>query len=269
MNIELDFKSFCDQYYKAAEKVADITIADHVKKHGAISKYIDVGLVKDLGISYALEKVYCKYDVDHESKAKITTFLSTVVHNCVLTELGKEATKVQAGKRKSGFDFTKDPGSNVGRGMGGFRDYIESGRKFEKKEDLIKEILVCVKRLSGVDQIILNSWMTCKRSEYTSDAIEALGWEDTPNNRNVVHVRCNRAIEMLQKMMGGARSDYRDIYVSPFGEKAPEPALQEKASSDVDYNYVRRHQRAAKKAISGKVVNYDRLSEVLTSRLPA
>lgn len=265
MNIELDYKSFCNLYYKAAEKVADITIADHVKKHGAISKYIDVGLVKDLGISYALEKVYCKYDVDHESKAKITTFLSTVVHNCVLTELGKEATSVQAGKRNGGFDFTKDPGSNVGRGMGGFRDYLESGRKFEKKEDLIKEMLACVKRLSAVDQIILNCWMLYKRSEYTSQAIEALGWEDTPNNRNVVHVRCNRAIEMLQKMMGGARSDYRDIYVSPFGEKTPEPASPAKAS----YNYVRRYQRAAKKAISGKVVDYDRLSEVLTSRLPA
>ena len=36
MIIELDYKSFCDIYYKAAEQVADITIAEHIKKHGGI-----------------------------------------------------------------------------------------------------------------------------------------------------------------------------------------------------------------------------------------
>ena len=51
-------------------------------------------MVKDLGISYGLEKVYNTFDVDHESRAKIKTYLSKVVHNCVLTELGKESTAV-------------------------------------------------------------------------------------------------------------------------------------------------------------------------------
>lgn len=267
MNIELDFKSFCELYYDAAVKTADITIADNIKKNGPISQYIDVELVKDLGISYALEKVYCKYDVDHESKARITTFLSTVVHNCVLTELGKESTKVQAGKRKGKFDFSQDPGSGFGRGMGGFKDYIESGRKFEKKEELIKEMLVCMKKLSAVDQVILNCWMNYKKSEYTGLAIKQLGWEDTKKTRNVVQVRCNRAIEMLQKMMSGVRADYRDIYVSPVGEKKSEQTSEPKIRSDVDQNYMRRYQRAAKKSISGKV-DFIRLSQVLTSSLP-
>lgn len=56
-------------------------------------------MVKDLGISYGLEKVYNTFDVDHESRAKIKTYLSKVVHNCLLTELGKEPTAVGAKKR--------------------------------------------------------------------------------------------------------------------------------------------------------------------------
>ena len=272
MNIELDFKSFCALYYDAAVKTADITIADHIKKNGPISQYIDVDLVKDLGISYALEKVYCKYDVDHESKAKITTFLSKVVHNCVLTELGKESTRALAGKRKDIVDFAKDPVScfskkNKKGNAKGFRDYIESGRKFEKKEELIQEMLACVKKLSGVDQIIINCWMLFDKREYTGEAIEQLGWEDTKKTRNVVQVRCNRAIEMLQKMMSGVRADYRDIYVSPIGEKKSEQTSELKVHSDVDQNYMRRYQRAAKKSISAKV-DFIRLSQVLTSSLP-
>lgn len=265
MNIELDYKSFCDLYYKAAKNTADITIIEHVKKNGPISQYIDVELVKDLGISYALEKVYCKYDVEHESKAKITTFLSKVVHNCVLTELGKESTRALAGKRKNILGFMRDPGSGLARSSGGFRDYMESGRKFEKKEELIAEMLRCLKKLSAVDQVILKCWMENPKRDYIDIALEELGWENNKNTRNVVGVRRDRAIEMMQKLMCGARSDYRDIYVSPFGEKTPEPAP--KASSDVDYNYMRRYQRAAKKSISGKV-DYVRLSKVLTSSLP-
>lgn len=52
MNIDLDYKTFCDTYYDAAVQVADITIAEHIKSHGQLTPYIDVTLVKDLGISY-------------------------------------------------------------------------------------------------------------------------------------------------------------------------------------------------------------------------
>lgn len=52
MNIDLDYKTFCDTYYDAAVQVADITIAEHIKSHGQLNPYIDVTLVKDLGISY-------------------------------------------------------------------------------------------------------------------------------------------------------------------------------------------------------------------------
>ena len=49
--------------------------------------------------------------------------------------------------------------------------------------------------------------------DYTDMAIEELGWDDNKRTRNVVNVRCNRAITMLGKMMGDARCDYRDVYV--------------------------------------------------------
>ncbi len=37
MNIDIDYKTFCDIYYKAAEQVADITIAEHIKNHGQLN----------------------------------------------------------------------------------------------------------------------------------------------------------------------------------------------------------------------------------------
>ena len=57
MKIDLDYSSLCNIYYKDAEGVAEITIAEHIKKHGQLNPYIDVDVVKDLGISYGLEKV--------------------------------------------------------------------------------------------------------------------------------------------------------------------------------------------------------------------
>ena len=75
------------------------------KSHGQLNPYIDVTLVKDLGISYGLEKVYNTFDVDHESRAKIKTYLSKVVHNCVLTELGKESTAVGAKSALEAYGF--------------------------------------------------------------------------------------------------------------------------------------------------------------------
>ena len=73
------------QLYWADPEQAKIFFAEHIKAHGQLNPYIDVTLVKDLGISYGLEKVYNTFDVDHESKAKIKTYMSKVVRKCVLT----------------------------------------------------------------------------------------------------------------------------------------------------------------------------------------
>ena len=58
MEINLDYKTFCDLYYKDAEKVADITVAEHIKRHGKLNPYIDVELAKDLGIGRGQAKEF-------------------------------------------------------------------------------------------------------------------------------------------------------------------------------------------------------------------
>lgn len=269
MEINLDYKTFCDLYYKNAEKVADITIAEHIKKHGKLNPYIDVELAKDLGISYGLEKVYNNYDVDHESNAKVKTFLSTVVRNCVLTELGKESTAVGA-KKRPGVCMDSMVLAATIRGsyasLRAFSNTFQTSGRYEKKEDLIANMLECLKKLNGVDQVILNCWMIYPKGEYIDMALEELEWEDNKRTRNVVSVRWGRAVEMLRKMMEGGRSNYRDIYSSPNVAKTPELTPIPKVSSDVDYNFTRRRQRAAKKSITSRI-DYKGLANALTSSL--
>lgn len=267
MILELDYKSFCDIYYTAAEQVADITIAEHIKKHGPLSPYIDVDLVKDLGVSYGLEKVYNKYDVDHESNAIVKTFLSKVVRNCVLTELGKESTavgaKIRPGKSMDSLILSK----TIGGGhisLESFSEAFRTSGRFEKKEDLIARMLECLKKLNGVDQIILRCWMVYPRREYTDMALEELGWDNNARTRNMVSVRCNRAIEALGEKMDDARSVYREIMSE--AQKKAEP-VSKPTVSIVDYNFTRRRQRAAKKAITSQI-DYAGLAKILTSSIP-
>ena len=204
MNIELDYKSFCDTYYRAAEQVADITIAEHIKKNGQLNPHIDVNLVKDLGISYGLEKVFNTYDVHHKSNAGVKTFLSTVVRNCVLTELGKESTAVGAKKRPSKSMDSMVLAATIRGGyvsMESFSGTFQTSGRFKKKEDLIARMLECLNKLNGVDQVILRCWMAYPKGEYTDMAIEELGWDNDKRTRNVVNVRCNRAMAQLGKIM--------------------------------------------------------------------
>ena len=269
MNINLDYKTFCETYYDAAVQIADITIAEHIKAHGQLNPYIDVTLVKDLGISYGLEKVYNTFDVDHESRAKIKTYMSKVVRNCVLTELGKESTAVGAKKRPgkpmdSMVLAATIRGGNVS--LESFSGTFKTSGRFQKKEDLIAKMLECLMKLNGVDQVILRCWMVYPKGEYTDMAIEELGWDDNKRTRNVVNVRCNRAITMRGKMMGGARSDYRDIYV-PSARQTPEQPSEQNVQSSNDYNFVRRRQRAARKNITSGI-DYRKLAKSLSTSLP-
>lgn len=265
MNIDLDYKSFCDIYYKAAEQVADITIAKHIEDHGPLNPAIDVELVKDLGVSYGLEKVFSTFDVDHESNAQVTTYMSRVVRNCVLTELGKESTAVGAKKRKAlSFDRMQNDGTVGGR-LEGFRDYIDSGKKYEKKEELIAQMLQCLKKLSGVDQVILRCWMLYPKMEYTDMVLDEIGWDNTPRKRNVVSVRQGRAVEVLRGMMDKAREDYLDIY--DHAQKIQEHTPKQRIRSVVDYNFIRRRRRAAKKSIT-RGIDYAGLAKMLAARFP-
>lgn len=199
--MESDYKSFCKDYFKYAMDIAEVTIAKHIRKNGPLSLYIDVEMVKDLAVSYALEKTYCKYDDNHKSKATIGTLLSRIVHNCVLTELKKEARAVQADKRDEDFNFNCDLETNTNRGKDYIREYIDSSNESEEKEKQINKIISCVKKLSEVDQVIISCWMSYAKRHYTAMAILELGWEDNKSNRSVIQVRCSRAIDTMKNML--------------------------------------------------------------------
>ncbi|MDY3963757.1 MAG: hypothetical protein SOY98_05600 [Candidatus Cryptobacteroides sp.] len=201
VSIGLDYSSFCNHYYAEAEKMADITVAGYVKKYGPLSRYIDAELVKDMGISYALEKVYCEYDSEHESKAGIWTFMSRVVHNCVLSEMKREQWAVGGDLRDSSFDFSPDPEDENEREKDNLCDYLNSAADSEAKEKLIAEVLSCMKRLKPIDQVIVSCWMTCPKGQYTDMALSELNMEDNARNRETVQRRCCRAIEGLKKKM--------------------------------------------------------------------
>lgn len=145
-----------------------------------------------------------------------------------------------------------------------FSGTFKTSGRFKKKEDMIAKMLECLMKLNGVDQIILRCWMVYPKGEYTDMALEELGWEDNKRTRNVVNVRCNRAIAMLGKMMGGARSDYRDVYV-PSVQKAPDQP-SEPVQANNDYNFKRRRQRAARKSITSGI-DYRDLARSLSKSL--
>ena len=168
--------------------------------------------------------------------------------------------------RDPSFDVLQDAGTFGGKKkLGAFREYIESGRKYEKKEELIEQMLECMKRLSGEDQVILRCWMIYPKREYTDRALEELGRPNNSRTRNVISVRRDRAIEKLRKMMDGARSDYRDIYV-PSVRNAPSQPSDSGNLSSLDYNFVRRRQRAARKSITSGI-DYRDLAKSLSASM--
>lgn len=147
-----------------------------------------------------------------------------------------------------------------------FSGTFKTSGRFQKKEDLIAKMLECLLKLNGVDQVILRCWMIYPKREYTDMAIEELGWDNNKRTRNVVNVRCNRAMAMIGKMMGGARADYRDIYMPRARQNSEQPSKQ-KVQPDNDYNFVRRRQRAARKSITSGI-DYRDLAKSLSKSIP-
>lgn len=244
----MTYDQFCTAYYAKAMNVADITIANQIKKNGKIHPSIDVDNVKTLGVTYALQKAFDTYDVDREKKASLNAYLSTLVHNCVLTELKKESTAVNA-KNKWSLDKLPDVGKlDMNERGKAFRDYMQYDGRYERKEEVIAKLMKCVKKLNPVDQVIIECWMRNWRT-YTKDALEELGWPE--DKGGVVQTRRNRAMAALKQMMGGQKPDYRDIM-------AP--------TTHADYNAVRRRRRAAKAQITGRI-DYERLGNDLYDML--
>lgn len=202
LTISRDF--FFSKFYNFAMECADNTMAGVVKKNGAINKRIDQDLVKSVAVYYALEKVFQNYDVDRATEKGIKGFIFTTVHNQTLTELGKAGTEVKPITQDVDTLF-KNPAA-----MGYTKDLSYK----QRKEEVLAGMMATLKTLSPEDQELIGLWMDNQKT-YIERALDAIGLDDTPGNRNMIAVRFNRAKIHLARAMGGKKPNYRDTY-DPF-----------------------------------------------------
>ena len=232
MKLDISYNEFCTRYYSVAVEKANIILRKHFKKTGNPHKYMDLEYVKQICVSYALEKVYKNYDVDHEKGASVETYMSDILHNCLMTELGKEWTSVKrAHPKKVQLKRTKSKDTvdtNVSEGVptcgtitsgpsGG--SYIEATRVYERKEKVIERMMECIKKLQITDQIILDCWLNEKGS-YVKKALERLGYEvepryDEPRNDIIQAVIMGSREGLCAFCRGIQAGSPVDAYVTP------------------------------------------------------
>ena len=269
MPINITYREFCSLYHNDAVIALNKIVKDYIDQHGSINRRIDLELVKQLTLTYSLERVYQKYDVEREGAASIKTFLNTVLYNCFRTELQKQWTEVKRNhpelvKVKDKIrDQIKYKGIMTGiKGAGddGLKreghTYLGASDVYERKEEVLNKLMECVKKLNPTDQIILDCWMNEKRN-YVDKALERLGLDITKQSQGMIRRRLDLAKAKLAKMMGGAKPDYRDVYI-PSGEAAKDAIKME----PVDRNLERRRARAIKREM-GTQVNYMGIAQKL------
>lgn len=243
MVLDKDFNAFCNAYYKEASKVADITVAKFIGEHGTLNPSVDIDLAKDTGIWEALEKVYSSYDEEREDKASVKTYLSTIVHNKVYSALMKEFRIVHK-KLK-----LEKPNTKEGLSL---KDLDVVGNHLTK-EELIAELEKYVKKLKGIDQVILYNWLDCSKKNYLAKTLEELGWEDTKRNRNVISVRCHNAFVKLKKKLADKKEAFLEVAERVKVDKTFQPKTESMAP------------KRRKKIVNN--LDFDRLSASLKRKL--
>lgn len=265
----LTLSQFFSRYYDDAVRALNKIVYDYAEANKGINPYIDIELVKHLTIIYSLEKVYLTYDVEREGAASIFTYLNKVLYNCFRSELMKQWTQVK--RNHPEFVKVKDKvrdsivapavitEAKVAGSDGIKREahiYMEAYGVHERKEEVIMRLVECIKKLNPADQIILDCWMHEKRN-YVAAALERLDLENTSKSQSMIRQRFDRIKDRLFKMMGGAKPDYRDIYI-PRGEAARDVIRVEPA----ERNTARRRARAVKKEM-GAQIDYQRIAAEL------
>jgi DNA-directed RNA polymerase specialized sigma24 family protein len=230
MDLQISYDEFVRQYFEVAMQYADIEIAKHVKKHGPLNRYVDADDVKSLAVTNSLNNVYMNYDPDNEKGASITTYMRTIVHNSVITELKKASTQVKRNhpelikKKPNPYELPKysqiTPGvmlkgiDNIKREVHG---YMEASGIFDRKEEALKLMLRCLTKLSYEEQVTVNCWMS-EDTNYVRKALEVLGIEETTRSAGMIRRKLDLAKGKLQKLMGGVKPDYRDISIDTIYE---------------------------------------------------
>lgn len=273
MKLEITFDDFVNKYYAQALGLADITIANYISKYGNISSYIDVELVKQIATSYGLEKVYKSYDGDRENAASLKTYMSKVIHNCVISELQKAWTDVKRNhpelvkpKKRTCADIKYKSHDTRFRSIGddGYKkdphNYMEVSGVYERKEKVIARMNECIKKLLPEDQIILKFWADSE-GNYVERVLEYRKIENNKQTQQMVRTRCHRALKELKKLMGGMKPNYRDIYV-PSGEFRKAAVEAE----PVDKNLERRRARAIRLNLS-EHIDYQKTTSKLYDKI--
>ena len=192
MMTDLTWNEFCELYFETARSFADIHISRMMKK-GTPNKRVDLDYVKDAAVLSALEKAYTYYD--SKRGAKITSFLSTLVHNEIVDELDKESKRTAA--QRDVADVIKDI-----RGIKKKLFMEDDDKSPDAQVELIPRLRAAIEKLSPSDQVILNYYLEDK-STYISRSVEALNVSE-----NYVSVRRNRVFSMLPKLMEMTRGEY-------------------------------------------------------------
>lgn len=186
MTTDLNWNEFCELYYDTARNYAEMHLLRLVKKNGAFNRRVDLDYVKDAAVLSGLEKAYAHYDANRG--VKITTYLSTIVHNEIVDEVTRESKKAAV---QQDIDDLKTA----------LRTYAEDDSP-QAREQLIPRLRAAIAKLSPGDQVILNYYLEDK-SSYIARSVEALHVTE-----NYVSVRRNRIFALLPKLMEMTRNEY-------------------------------------------------------------
>lgn len=183
---DLNWNGFCELYYDSARTYAEVHLQRLVKKNGMPDKRVDLDYVKDAAVLSSLEKAFAHYDSNRG--AKITTYLSTLVHNEIVDEMTRETKRAAVQQDIDDFKTA-------------VRAYVEDDSP-EAREKLIPRLRAAIEKLSPSDQVILNYYLEDK-SSYVTRSAEALHISE-----NYVSVRRHHIFKRLPKLMEMTRNEY-------------------------------------------------------------
>ena len=194
MKTEWTWNEFCELYYDTAKKSAEIYLQKQVRKLGGVDRRVDLDYVRDSAALTAMEKAYAHFDTSRG--AKITTFLSTLVHNEIVDQLEKES-KAAAAQRD--IDDVKSAIKALALAEVGSSDAGSAAARAK----LIPRLRAAIDKLSPGDQIILNYYLEDKDT-YVAKSVHALQVSE-----NYVSVRRHRIFKLLPTLMEMTKADYQ------------------------------------------------------------
>ena len=186
MMTDISWNEFCELYYESAMKAAEINLQRLRKKTGEFDKRVDLDYVKDAAVLAALEKAYSNFD--STKGVRITTFISSIVHNEIVDEVTKES---KAAAAKQDIEDVKTV----------FKEYTDDDR-YEARAALVPRMMAAIAKLPASDQVILNFYLEDK-SSYIGRSAETLHVSE-----GYVSVRRHHIFKRLQKLMEMSPEDY-------------------------------------------------------------